>query len=191
MQAGSLVTAAAYGWTGKLPAHGDFITGGAYSPFLRGITDWLHEGMAAARRIGLDLDPFLTSPFVRVAAARGVFAENGGLALFGPGMDAGGRAFPFAIVVEATEFRPTPLMLEDQTFTTMEALFLDVLTPEKGQAVLEAASPPRQFPSNGESKGAGYVRREGGATSALPSKADSALFTKLFDGAASTTEKMA
>ena len=175
----------AYGWTGKLPAHSDFITGGAYSPFLAGIRAWFSQGMAAARAQGLNLDAFLTTPFARLVASPVAFGGLGGLALFGPGMDRVGRAFPFALVVETGKAPIARSSLEDTVFDAMETAFLEALDPARGDAALGKLSAPKVPVSRGDEENfaclaaisdCGHVKR-------FAAKLRPDDFTTLFEGA--------
>ncbi len=181
--------ASGFGWTGKLPGSGDFVTGGCYSPFLVGVRDWLSAGMDAARAQGLDLDRFLTTPFVRLVAGPAAFGGEGGVALLGPGMDAVGRAFPFAIVCEMPAPPIAEATLEAPFFVTLEDAFLGALSPETGEAALAPLAPPPALPA-AESEARVVCICSVGARA--PVRFEKALkagdFALLFDGAARLAE---
>lgn len=125
------------GWTGKLPAHGDFVTGGIYSSTLNGVKNWFDDGMKDIAHQVLDQDAFLTSPFSRLVVSKDYFGQEPAIVLVGPGMDSIGRLFPFAIVAASSAFRPYPDVMGADVFEKMEHAFLAALNPAVGQGALQ------------------------------------------------------
>lgn len=149
------LSSARFGWTGKLPAHGDFVLGGAFTDLLAGLRGWLDAGMAAAE-IG-DPDRFLTGRFARIAAADGFLGPTGGFVLIGPGMDSVGRLFPFALALRAPAPPVSAEALALPVWAEMEAAFLAALGEGRGADGL-ARFPEARLPVGGPAEGALLIR---------------------------------
>jgi len=91
------------GYTGKLPAYGDFLQGGGSLRACQKWSEWAESGLAACRDHAGFADTFLTSPIWRFAVADQVFGEVPVAGVFCPSMDKVGRLFPFAVVTELPE----------------------------------------------------------------------------------------
>ena len=133
------------GYTGKLPAYGDFVEGGGALRVRQGWSAWAERGLSLAReRTGGGFpDLFLTSPIWRFAVADGVFGESAAAGVFCPSMDKVGRLFPFAAVAElppgiAPLAATTAL---DGWFERLESLVLAALDPAATLEAFEASLP--------------------------------------------------
>lgn len=88
------------GYTGKLPAYGDFLQGGGSLQSCKGWSAWAESGLAATRDVAGFHDIFLTSPIWRFAVGAEVFGASPVAGVLCPSMDKVGRLFPFAIMAE-------------------------------------------------------------------------------------------
>jgi len=88
------------GYTGKLPAYGDFVQGGGSLQACKNWSAWAEGGLAVARETPGFADVFLTSPIWRFSVAADVFAAAPVAGVFCPSMDKVGRLFPFAVLTE-------------------------------------------------------------------------------------------
>ncbi len=120
------------GYTGKLPAYGDFVQGGGSLRACQKWSEWAESGLAACRGHAGFADTFLTSPIWRFAVADHVFGDAPVAGVFCPSMDKVGRLFPFAVVTELTE-GVTPMAACGALtpwFERVEAAVLAALDPE-------------------------------------------------------------
>ena len=94
--------AAAIGWFGKLPSHGDFLQRRAPERFLRVWDAWLQECIAHSRsQLGPDwLNAYLTSPVWRFFLSEGVAGAASYTGVLLPSVDRVGRYFPLTIFAE-------------------------------------------------------------------------------------------
>ena len=88
------------GYTGKLPAYGDFVQGGGSLQACKNWSAWAENGLAVAREVSGFHDTFLTSPIWRFSVAAKVFSSTPVAGVFCPSMDKVGRLFPFAVMTE-------------------------------------------------------------------------------------------
>lgn len=88
------------GYTGKLPAYGDFLQGGGSLQACKGWSAWAENGLAATRSVAGFHDIFLTSPIWRFAVGADVFGQTPVAGVLCPSMDKVGRLFPFGIMAE-------------------------------------------------------------------------------------------
>jgi len=119
------------GYTGKLPAYGDFVQGGGSLQSCKGWSAWAESGLAAARDVAGFHDIFLTSPIWRFAVSAGVFGDTPVAGVLCPSMDKVGRLFPFAIMAELP-IGVAPLTACSALgpwFDTLEASMLAALDP--------------------------------------------------------------
>lgn len=91
------------GYTGKLPAYGDFIQGGGSLHACKTWNAWAESGLATTRDAANFADTFLTSPIWRFAVAANVFGPTPVAGVFCPSMDKVGRLFPFAVICDLPE----------------------------------------------------------------------------------------
>lgn len=138
------------GYTGKLPAYGDFVEGGGALRARQAWSAWAERGLSAARAQGQGgngfADTFLTSPIWRFAVADGVFGETAAAGVFCPSMDKVGRLFPFAAIAELPG-GVAPLAAVAglaEWFERVETLILNALDPEATLETFSAhlADPP-------------------------------------------------
>lgn len=88
------------GYTGKLPAYGDFVQGGGSLQACKSWSAWAEDGLAHVRDTPGFHDVFLTSPIWRFSVAAEVFSSAPVAGVFCPSMDKVGRLFPFAVLTE-------------------------------------------------------------------------------------------
>lgn len=137
------------GYTGKLPAYGDFVEGGGALKARQGWSAWAERGLSAARdRSGGGFpDIFLTSPIWRFAVAGGVFGPEAAAGVFCPSMDKVGRLFPFAALAEfpAGVSPMAAATALDEWFERLETAILSALDPAATLEGLTATltDPPR------------------------------------------------
>lgn len=89
----------AAGYFGKLPARGDFVSGGLVREFIDPWDDWILAAIEQSRE-GLDeqwLDIYLTSPLWSFALAPSICGEHAWGGVLMPSVDAVGRYFPLTI----------------------------------------------------------------------------------------------
>ncbi len=143
------VSGLSHAWSGKLPSRGDFLEGGAHRSLLAWMTDWASEGMVAIRAGGGPAaDGFLTSPIQRFVGSSGSLAKDAMIGVLGPGMDRGGRLYPFAIAVglgPATEPAAT-WTANAPWFDRAETIYFDCLRPDFDPATLDAILPELEDP---------------------------------------------
>jgi type VI secretion system protein ImpM len=90
----------AWGYMGKVPNRGDFITHDV-QPALRDLLfEWCQATMAVSReQLGNKwLDAYLTSPIWHFGAGPGVIADEGVIGTLIPSVDRVGRHFPFVVL---------------------------------------------------------------------------------------------
>ena len=119
------------GYTGKLPAYGDFVQGGGSLHACKNWSVWAEGGLAAAKQTPGFHDIFLTSPIWRFAVAADVFAPTPVAGVFCPSMDKVGRLFPFAVMTELSMgVSPLPACSAlGPWFDALEASVLSALDP--------------------------------------------------------------
>jgi len=119
------------GYTGKLPAYGDFIQGGGSLLACKNWSAWAESGLATARETPGFADTFLTSPIWRFAVAADVFSATPVAGVFCPSMDKVGRLFPFAVLTELPMgISPIPACTAlGPWFDALEAAVLSALDP--------------------------------------------------------------
>lgn len=144
------------GYSGKLPAYGDFVQGGGSLRACQRWSDWAESGLAASRDISGFADTFLTSPIWRFAVSADVFGEEPVAGVFCPSMDKVGRLFPFAIMARLEEgIEPVAACgALVPWFERLEEAVLAALDPGATvEALLRAIEDPAPLPGNGARPG--------------------------------------
>lgn len=87
------------GFFGKLPSHGDFISRGLPSGFLKYWDEWLQNVITCSREQLGDgwLDAYLTSPIWRFVLSSNIVGEQAWAGILMPSVDRVGRYFPLTI----------------------------------------------------------------------------------------------
>ena len=90
---------ASFGFYGKIPSEGDFVTRRLPWEFTSAWDDWLQQGMQASREaLGAGwLDIYLSAPIWRFQLAPGVCGPHGWRGLFFASVDRVGRYFPLTL----------------------------------------------------------------------------------------------
>ena len=118
----------AWGYMGKVPNRGDFITHNVPPQARDLLLEWCQAALAVSReQLGDDwLDAYLTSPIWHFAASPGAFMDSGLIGTMIPSVDRVGRHFPFLVLAE---FNGTALEAWRQPdwFSAMEDCVLAVL----------------------------------------------------------------
>lgn len=89
------------GFTGKMPAHGDFVTRRLPQEFVLPWDGWLQQVIAESRDRAGDawLDAYLVCPIWRFALAPGVCGRSGWVGALMPSVDRVGRYFPLTVAM--------------------------------------------------------------------------------------------
>lgn len=143
---------------GKVPAHGDFVRGGAGGGGVRALDAWVQEGLYTARqRLGAGI----AAAYAR-AGAFGFLVDDGAsgplVGVLHPSRDRVGRAYPLVIVAEVNGTVPSP----DEVPTHYADLFAragavaragaaGVYAPTELAARVAALGPPGARPPDGPS----------------------------------------
>lgn len=92
---------AAFGFYGKIPSEGDFVTRRLPWEFTAAWDDWLQQGMQASREaLGASwLETYLSAPIWRFQLAPGLCGPQGWRGLFFASVDRVGRYFPLTLAV--------------------------------------------------------------------------------------------
>ena len=93
------------GFTGKLPAIGDFVKRGLPPSFLSQWESWLQSAIAASREQLGDawLDVYLFSPIWRFGLSPGVCGENAWAGVLMPSVDKVNRHYPFTLAFSVND----------------------------------------------------------------------------------------
>lgn len=93
---------ASWGYMGKVPGRGDFLTRGVHPDVRDLFFEWCQASMAVSRdQLGDTwLDAYLTAPIWHFCAGPGALAERGVAGTMIPSVDRVGRHFPFLVVTE-------------------------------------------------------------------------------------------
>ena len=96
--------AAAFGFCGKLPARGDFVSAGLPRRFVDPWHDWLQAVIAGSRDLLGEgwLPAWLEAPVWRFALPAGLCGPDGVLGLWLPSVDRAGRHFPLTVAAVTT-----------------------------------------------------------------------------------------
>jgi type VI secretion system protein ImpM len=148
-----------FGFFGKLPSQGDFVSRRMPWDFTETWDAWLQAGLAQAReRLGAQwLAAYLNAPVWRFALAPGLAGASAWAGLWFPSVDRVGRHFPMTVAAAVPAGQPLPslaaadeqwLALEDAALAALDpatslerfdALLLQARLPE-GDAAVPAAS---------------------------------------------------
>ncbi|HEX7639444.1 MAG TPA: type VI secretion system-associated protein TagF, partial [Burkholderiaceae bacterium] len=90
---------AAFGFYGKLPGEGDFVSRRLPWEFTSAWDDWMQQGLVASRHAlgGRWLELYLSAPVWRFQIAAGVCGPLAWRGLFFPSVDRVGRYFPLTL----------------------------------------------------------------------------------------------
>lgn len=117
-----------WGYLGKVPNRGDFLTHNVQPAMRDMLFEWCQATMAVSReQLGNEwLDAYLTSPIWHFAAGPGVLADEGVIGTMIPSVDRVGRHFPFVVL---TGFSGTALdaWRKPEWSSSMEECILAVL----------------------------------------------------------------
>lgn len=141
-----------WGYMGKVPNRGDFLTHNITPELQDLLFEWCQATMAVSReQLGDDwLDAYLTSPIWHFGASPGVFVEQGVIGTLIPSIDRVGRHFPFMVL---SEFSGTAFEAwhQPEWSSSMEDSVLAVLdddwNEQSWQRRLEAIDPPPSSPA--------------------------------------------
>ncbi|PXF32185.1 hypothetical protein WH50_05480 [Pokkaliibacter plantistimulans] len=134
-----------YGYFGKVPVRGDFVSDRLSRNFIEGFNEWLQAVLAVSQEQLLDdwLEAYLTAPVWHFALSRGVVGEHAMAGSLMPSVDQVGRRFPFLLACE-TALSPVRLWANrDWSEATADHL-LQIL--EDGQELSDWVSALAQLP---------------------------------------------
>jgi type VI secretion system protein ImpM len=144
---GPVALAARVGFSGKLPARGDFVARGIPRSFAEPWDDWLSEVMPGSRAILGDawLAAWLEAPIWRFALPAGHCGPDAVAGVMLPSVDRAGRHWPLTLAAVLPGLHGAPLPEAGWIAALEEAGLEGVLSdaePERIEALL-AAAPPR------------------------------------------------
>jgi len=144
------------GYYGKFPALGDFVRGGVDRRFVQAWDAFLQAGLLASRQsLGAAWrDSYQTAPIWRFALGAGVVAGGASFGVMMPSQDAVGRLFPLTLVGAG----PPPALNDNDYFTALEDVALNMLDSLRGKPELEAMLAALPAPVAGPSPPAGQSR---------------------------------
>lgn len=145
----------AYGFFGKLPAHGDFIRRGLPQGFVDPWDRWMQERMLAARSAaGETWDGlYLHAPIWRFTLSAGVCGAAPALGVLMASVDRVGRQFPLTLAAQAPGGQGAAALhlAAREAHHSLEEIALDALEDgadrESLEAALERAPPPPAAPA--------------------------------------------
>ena len=141
------------GWTGKLPASGDFVTRRLPSSFIEPWDAWLNAMVAGSReRLGAGWrDAFLSAPIWRFVLAPGIIGDTGWAGLVAPSVDAVGRYFPLTVAsaLPARGLDPVSTLVRAESwYAELEPVVAIALTPAAEFGTFDAQIANRRFPAD-------------------------------------------
>jgi type VI secretion system protein ImpM len=141
---GAVALAVRIGFTGKLPARGDFCTRGLPSSFAEPWDAWLAEAMTGSREIlGEDwLPAWLEAPVWRFTLPVGHCGPHAVAGVILPSVDKAGRHWP--LMLGAVGVTPDEAWFDALEDAGMEAVLADA-APERVEAMLVSVSAPSPF----------------------------------------------
>ncbi|MFP8968224.1 type VI secretion system-associated protein TagF [Pokkaliibacter sp. CJK22405] len=88
-----------YGYFGKVPFRGDFVSDRLGQGLIESFNDWIQAGIAVSQEQLLDnwMEAYLTAPVWHFALSRGVVADDAVIGSLMPSVDQVGRHFPFML----------------------------------------------------------------------------------------------
>lgn len=91
-----------WGYMGKVPARGDFLTHSVHPEIRDLFFEWCQASLAVSRdQLGDDwMDAYMTAPIWHFCASPGSLAETGVIGTMIPSVDRVGRHFPFMVVAD-------------------------------------------------------------------------------------------
>jgi type VI secretion system protein ImpM len=130
----AVLDTAAFGFCGKLPARGDFVSARLPRRFVDPWHDWLQHMLAGSRDLLGDawLPAWLEAPIWNFALAPGLCGTDAMIGLWLPSVDRIGRYFPLTIAAPIPEAAPWPgdaAMLASAATAGLDALS-DELAPD-------------------------------------------------------------
>ena len=141
--------APAFGFFGKLPSQGDFVSRRLPWDFTEAWDAWLQAGLAQAReRLGAQwLPAYLNAPVWRFALAPGLAGPSAWAGLWFPSVDRVGRHFPMTVAAALPAGQPLPSLADaDEQWLALEDAALAALDPattlDRFDALLQQARLP-------------------------------------------------
>ncbi|EHR70511.1 type VI secretion-associated protein, BMA_A0400 family [Burkholderiales bacterium JOSHI_001] len=141
--------AQAFGFFGKLPSQGDFVSRRLPWDFTEAWDAWLQSGLAQAReRLGAQwLPAYLNAPVWRFALAPGLAGASAWAGLWFPSVDRVGRHFPMTVAAALAPHEAVPSLADaDDQWLALEDAALAALDPatslERFDALLQQARLP-------------------------------------------------
>lgn len=123
-----------FGYFGKIPTVGDFISRGLPRRVADGLDGWLREAVRASQtKLGPKwLDAFLVAPVWRLAIAPGVLGPYAVAGVMIPSVDRVGRYFPLIVAAAIPEDKDDPFIVrpDSRFFAAAEALALSTLNDQ-------------------------------------------------------------
>lgn len=130
-----------WGFYGKLPSQGDFVSRRLGWEFTEPWDEWMQAGLATARQApdGQWLQHYLSAPVWRFRLAPGVAGAAGWLGLWFPSVDRVGRHFPLTVAAPLPQGRGThaALAADDGSWQALEDSALAALDPRTSLDQLE------------------------------------------------------
>ncbi len=123
---------AGFGFYGKVPSEGDFVTRRLPWEFTAAWDDWLQQGLQASRAaLGARwLETYLSAPIWRFQLAPGVCGPQGWRGLFFASVDRVGRYFPLTLAAaDGGPVSADALVVDDAAWIAAEDAALAALAP--------------------------------------------------------------